>query len=448
MLKVVIIGRENVGKSTLFNKLCQKEFSIVNNQPGVTRDYVKHIARLFDIEFELTDTAGWYSNKNKKGIKLNIKENILSAIEEADLIFFVVDARASLLDEDLILAKKVRKLKKKIMLLANKAESKLVLTPKELSALGLGEAIFISAEHKLGFDEIYNRVGTITQETFINTEITEKNCEAGVSVCIIGRPNVGKSTLFNAILGFERSLVSEIAGTTRDHVIYQIKIFDTTINLIDTAGVRKKSKVHEDIEELSVNKTISAIRASDIVLLIMDSQLALEKQDLTLANLVLKYNKLLIPIINKKDLIGDITEFRKEINYLFKKRLPQIKDIDVLYTSAEKNFNPKVLFQKIIDLWDLYQTRIQTSKLNDWLTQTLKAYSLPMINNNTRLKIKYVKQSSIQSPSFLFFTNISSNFSINKNFEKFLINSLRKHFKLYGIPIKANFILSKNPFIL
>ena len=445
VFKIAIIGRENVGKSTLFNKLCQKEFSIVNNQPGITRDYIKHTAKLFDLEFELIDTAGWYLGKDKKDINYKIKDNILLIVEEADLIFFVVDAKASLSNEDLLLARKVRKLQKKVILLANKSESKQILSQNDLLKLGFGEAIFISAEHKMGFDDIYHELNPIIGKKF--DYIEEKQDKKEISISIIGRPNVGKSTFFNAILGFERSLASDVIGTTRDHIIYKMEVFDTIINLIDTPGIRRKSRVHEKIEELSVDKTISAIKASDIVLLVMDSQLALEKQDLVLANLVLKYNKLLIPIINKKDLVNNIDKFKDEVNYLIEKRLPQIKGIELLYTNAKRGFYTEMLFRKIISLWELYQIKIPTSQLNSWLNQTLKTYNMPIVKNNIRLKIKYVKQSSTHPFSFLFFTNISNEFSVNQNFEKFLINSLREKFGLHGMQIKASFISSKNPFV-
>jgi GTP-binding protein len=195
-----------------------------------------------------------------------------------------------------------------------------------------------------------------------------------------------------------------------------------------------------------VKKAMSAIRVSDVVLLVMDSQLALEKQDLILANLALKQDKLLIPIINKRDLIDNFAEFEDELNYLIKKRLPQIKDVSIIYTTAKENFNPKTLFRKVISLWKLYQTRVPTSKLNEWLSQTLSTYSLPVVKNNTKLKVKYVKQSDTQPPTFLFFINISTKLDINKNFETFLVNSLRQRFGLYGMPIKTNFVPSKNPF--
>ncbi|WPX96349.1 ribosome biogenesis GTPase Der [Candidatus Bandiella euplotis] len=452
MFKIAIIGRENVGKSTIFNKLCQKDVSIVNDSPGVTRDYITHVGKLFDLEFELVDTAGWYLGKDKNNLNVQIKNNTMAAINEVDLIFFVVDVRTYLSDEDVFFAKKIRKLNKKTILLANKAESKRVLTQDELLRLGFGEAIFIAAEHKMGFNDIYQVISPMMeqklqiQEAKDDDNLEDRPNERQISISIIGRPNVGKSTLFNEILGFERSLVSDMAGTTRDHVIYEIEMLDNKINLIDTAGVRRKGKVYEEIEELSVKKAMSAIRISDVVLLVMDSQAALEKQDLILANLALKQNKLLIPIINKQDLINNFAEFKDEISYLIKKKLPQIKDVKVLYTSAQKNFNPKLLFEWIIKLWQLYQTKIPTSKLNDWLSKTLATYSMPIVKNNTKLKVKYVKQSSIAPPTFLFFINIATQLTVNKNFEIFLTNSLRKEFGLYGIPIQINFILNKNPF--
>jgi GTP-binding protein len=466
MLKIAIIGRENVGKSTIFNKLCNKEFAIVNDQPGVTRDYITHQARLFDLEFELVDTAGWYLGKAKNELSVQIKSTTLAAIESVDFIFFIVDVKTSLSDEDLIFAKKILKLNKKTILIANKAESKRLLTQKELLRLGFGEAIFISAEHKMGFDDVYQAMLPMLDKVLLpqsvqdqgaeeveeeieeesEKEVGEQKEQEEISISIIGRPNVGKSTLFNAILGFERSLVSDVAGTTRDHVVYNLEILGNKINLIDTAGVRRRAKVHEEIEELSVKKAMSAIRVSDVVLLVMDSQLALEKQDLILANLALKQNKLLIPVINKRDLIENFAEFEDELNYLIKKRLPQIKDVSIIYTSAKKNFNPKTLFRKVIELWKLYQTRVPTSKLNEWLSQTLATYSLPIVKNNTKLKVKYVKQSDTQPPTFLFFINISTKLDVNKNFETFLVNSLRKKFGLYGMPIKTNFVPSKNPF--
>lgn len=443
MKKIAIIGRENVGKSTLFNKLCQKELSIVNNQPGVTRDYIKHIGKLFDIEFELIDTAGWYLNKNNKIIP-NVRENTKAAIEDVDIIFFVVDAKSSLSEEDLTLARSTNKAYKKVVLLANKSESNIFLSQTDLKKLGLGLGIFISAEHKLGFDEIYQLIkDDLGKDTPISSEDDDS-----LSIAIIGRPNVGKSTLFNSILGFERSLVSDVAGTTRDYLIYKITELGTQINLIDTAGVRKRAKINEKIEELSIKKTISAIKASDIVLLIMDSEEAFERQDLILANLALNHNKLLIPIINKQDLIQNITEFKDEVKYLIKKKLPQIKDILAIFISANKKINKKNLFNKVINLWNLYNTKIATPKLNSWLNDTLAAYSMPIMKNNIKLKIKYVKQHSTCPPTFVFFVNITNKMLINKNFERFLTNSLRSKFMLSGIPINIHFVGSKNPYIL
>ena len=440
MKNIVIVGRENVGKSTLFNKLCKKEISIVHNHPGITRDYIEHAAVLFDLQFTLTDTAGWYLNKNKKNID-NIRDNTYRQIEKADLVLFIVDARTQLLEEDIVLAKILKKGVKSVLLIANKSESTIFLSQKNLLTLGLGEAIFISAEHKIGFDLIYDSIAPYLQ----GAESSGK--ASRTSIAIIGRPNVGKSTLFNSILGFKRSLVSDIAGTTRDYLVYKINEHGKDINLIDTGGIRKKSKIHQNIEKMSVEKSISAISAADIVLLVMEADNVFERQDLILANLALEYKKLLIPIVNKKDLIKNLKLFKEEIEYLTQRKLPQIKDINTLLISANQGIDRKKFFRKIFNLWNSYSMKIPTSRLNSWLKESLDTYSMPTVGNNTKLKVKFVKQVSTCPPKFSFFINLTSQFSLNRNFEKFLINSLRKKFELDGIPIKIQFNKNKNPYV-
>ena len=441
--KIVIIGRENVGKSTLFNKLCNREISITNDQPSVTRDYIKYTGVIFGIKCELIDTAGWHFIK-KETLKIKIQSFIEKIINQADIIFFVVDAKTLLTDEDIEFAKIIRKTEIQTILLANKSESKIILSQRDLKNLGLGSPIFISAEHKIGFDKIHTMLSSHSSETI---SYSKEHCDS-ISIAIIGRQNVGKSTLFNAILGFERSIVSNIKGTTRDYITHRLKIHGIEINLIDTAGIRKKTKIQEKIEELSVNKTISTIRHSDIILLVMDSENVLERQDLILANLVLKNNKLLIPIINKQDLISNLLTFRQTINRLLASKLPQIKDIATVFTSSQNKVNKNYIFKHIIHLWKLYSIRIPTSKLNNWLIDTLKMYHMPITKNNVRLKIKYVKQYSCRPPTYVFFLNTISNIGISRNFKIFLLNSLRARFNLKGIPITIHFVTSKNPYII
>jgi GTP-binding protein len=442
VFKVAIIGRENVGKSTIFNTLCGRNFSIVNDTAGITRDYVKHTAKLRDLFFEIIDTAGWYLSKNKKVLSEEILDNTLVAVNEADIILFVVDAKVAISNEDLLYAKQVLKMNKKVILLANKAEGKTFLSESDLLKLGFGAGIFISAEHKRGYDDIYNVLSELISDKFEDRKIEENF----ISIAIVGRPNVGKSTLFNKILGFERSLVSDIAGTTRDHIIYKISIDNYTINLYDTAGVRKRAKIDDSVEKLSVTKSISAIKHSDIVLLILDSQSAFEKQDFTVANLALKHNKLLIPIINKKDLISNIKEYKEELDYIISKKLPFLQDNEIIYTSINNSLNVTKLFKSVFKLWEKNNSRISTGQLNTWLVKLLKNYNLPRIKDKVKLKIKYIKQSDTCPLTFSCFTNISGPLNC-VNFEKFLINSLRKDFSLEGVSIKLKFISSKNPYI-
>lgn len=442
MKKIVIVGRENVGKSTLFNNLCHKKISIVNDQAGVTRDYVKYTGEIFGITCQLTDTAGWHFTK-KERLKIKIRSFIEIIINQADIIFFVIDARTLLTNEDIMFAKMIQKTKKKTFLLANKSESKILLSQKDFKSLGFGEPILISAEHKIGFDKINNLLLNYSSQTTNHPKKTDDS----ISIAILGRQNVGKSSLFNTILGFERSLVSNIRGTTRDYITHKLSIHGIEVNLIDTAGIRKKTKIQDKVEELSVNKTLSIIKSSDIILLVMDPTHALERQDLTLANLVLKNNKLLIPVINKQDLINNPLIFQKTINNLLVNKLPQTKHIITIFTSSQEKMDKNLIFKKILYLWKLYSIKIPTSILNDWLIKTLKKYPIPISKNNVRVKIKYVKQYSSRPPTYVFFLNVINNSCISKNFKNFLLNSLRTRFNLKGIPIKMCFIASKNPYI-
>ena len=440
MKKIVIIGSENVGKSTLFNKLCQKDLSIVNNYSGLTRDYIKGIGKLYNSEFKLMDTAGWHFSNNS-AINLKIRINILLIIQESDLIFFVIDAKTPLLIENIFLIKVIKRFQKKTILLVNKSEIKDTVTDKNIFKLGIGGGVFIGAEHNLGLEYIYYAMQS-NNSGLVN--LLKKKNDA-LSLVIVGRPNVGKSTLFNSILGFERSLVSNISGTTRDYLSYETSINNQIINLIDTAGIRRKNRVIKKIEELSVYKAIDIIKISDIILLVMDPNKLLQKQDLALANLTLRYGKLLVPLVNKRDLINQVDLYQYNMRYMLEKRLSQIKNIPSLLLSAKKNFNKKFFFNKIINLWNLYNTVISTSKLNNWLRSILSLYSMPIVGN-TRLKIKYIKQNSSCPPTFAFFSNLSKNINVNKNFKNFLVNSLRKKFLLHGIPIKVYFIFHNNPF--
>ena len=441
---VTIVGRENVGKSTLFNKLAKEKSSIVLNKPGVTRDYLKRKCQLFDIEFDIIDTAGWHLRKTSFSFNQIIKKNVIAAIEEADVILFIIDGQSQICDEDLVLAQLVRKSKKRVILAANKSDKDNKLSTQEIGSLGLGQCLHISAEHKLGFEEIYNKLNEyIPSET---NQIIPEEVKKNLSIAIIGRPNVGKSTLFNRILEQERSLVSDLAGTTRDSVDHEVSILGQDITLIDTAGARRKNKIKDNIEGLSIKQTIAAIREAKITIQVMDAENIFEKQDLRISNLALENKSLFILVINKSDLIKNMKDFDDELQYLINKKLSQINDVKVIYTSFKNKFNRDEFFRPILDLWQKYDTRISTRELNDWLEDFLTKQNLPIVKGNTRLKIKYIKQSGSKPPSFTLFINISGKYQINSNLHKFLLNALKESFDLKAIPIKINFKTSSNPY--
>jgi GTP-binding protein len=443
-LCVTIVGRENVGKSTLFNKLVKEKASIVFNQPGVTRDCQKKRCQMYDIEFDIIDTAGWHLRKTDLKFNHIIKEQVISAIKEADVIMFVIDGQSRICTEDLLLAQLVRKSKKSVILIENKSERLGVVTSQEIRSLGFGKSLRISAEHKIGFESLYDRLLKVTPAPSKISPVDSQ--ENDLFLGIIGRPNVGKSTLFNRILGVNKSLVSEKAGTTRDSVSHKIHFSNNTVNLIDTAGVRRRTKVTDSIEELSIKETISIIRKANIIIQVMDSQNIFEKQDLRLSNLALTNTSLFIFVVNKSDLIKNQRAFDEELQYLVKKKLSQFSDVKVIYTSFRKNFNKEVFFNEILELWETYNTRITTGQLNTWLQELLRSKTLPIIKGNTRLKIKYMTQSATAPPIFSFFTNMSSQYKINDNLYKFLLNSLKKSFDLTSIPVKLNFRGSSNPY--
>ena len=330
------------------------------------------------------------------------------------------------------------------MLVANKAEKTMKLSNQEVCSLGFGKCLHISAEHKIGFDQLYNELNLYIPASN-NVEIhnsTNKN----LTIAIIGRPNVGKSTFFNQILGKQRSLVSEFAGTTRDSVNHEILVNNQYLTLIDTAGARRKGNVTDKVECLAVKQTIAAIKKVNIIIQVMDANNIFEKQDLRLSNLALDNKSLFIILINKIDLIKNMKDFDEELKYLINKKLSQFKDVKVIYTSFKKKFNRDDFFCSILDLWEKFNLRIPTKKLNEWLEKFLKQNSLPIVHGNTRLKIKYIKQSDNTPPNFIMFINIAGKYQVNPNFHRFILQDLKESFDLNSIPINITFKASSNPF--
>ncbi len=426
---VAIIGRPNVGKSTLFNRIIKENKAIVDDRPGVTRDRLYSIATIDDKSFILIDTGGIIVNEDEEFEK-NIKENALVAIEEADIILFLLDGKDGLTPIDKEILHILRKSGKKVFFLINKIDSeKDARNISEFYALGIEKFYLISAIHKKGlvelFIDLYNEL----------PEVEKKESENIATIIgIIGRPNTGKSSLVNKILGYERVIVSNIPGTTRDPVDTFFTYRDKNYILIDTAGIRRKSRISYRLEKYSVVKAISIIERSDIVLLMIDASEGVTDQDKRLARLIDTRGKGLIVLLNKWDLIkGKVNP-----NYLkaVEAELGFVDYAPMIKISALTGMNVNKIFNYIEKISQFQQKRIQTSKLNKFVHEIM-TFQPPPSYKGKRVKINYITQVETNPPKFIFFTNIPE--GIKESYKRFLLNRLREEFKFTGVPIKVYF---------
>ena len=426
---VAIIGRPNVGKSTLFNRIIKENKAIVDDKPGVTRDRLSSIATIDDKSFILIDTGGIVINEDEEFEK-NIKENALIAIEEADIILFILDGKDSLTPVDKEILQILRKSGKKVFFIINKIDSeKDAKNISEFYSLGIDKFYLISAIHKKGlielFIDLYNELPEVKKE-----EITNDATIIG----IIGRPNTGKSSLVNRILGYDRVIVSNIPGTTRDPVDTFFSYKDKNFILIDTAGIRRKSRISYRLEKYSVIKAISIIERSDIVLLMIDASEGVTDQDKRLARLIDTRGKGLIILLNKWDLIkGKVNP-----NYLkaIEAELGFVDYAPMLKISALTGMNVNKIFNYIEKISQFQRKRIQTSKLNKFVHEIM-TFQPPPSYKGKRVKINYITQVETNPPKFIFFTNIPE--GIKESYKRFLLNRLREEFKFTGVPVKIYF---------
>lgn len=438
--KVAIIGKPNVGKSTLFNKLCGRRLAITHDMPGITRDRKEYHAKIGKFHCVLIDTAGLETKKAE--LSKAMVAQTLAATEEADIILFMVDARYGVNEDDRTFAKQIRKLGKPILLIANKCEGKLVPDFNTLYKLGFGEPISVSAEHNLGFKEL--EAALVNAFKDIETKAVEVESNQSLKIAILGRPNAGKSTLFNKILGYDRVITSDIPGTTRDAINVTLEHEGRMIEIIDTAGLRKKQKVHENVEELSNAESINALRRAHVVALIVDASRALEKQDLSIAHVAVKEGKGVLLVINKWDLVTEKRAFKEEINYLLEKNLFEIQGVDTVYMSAKHDKDVSKLFKIAAKIEKRWSATISTGKLNSWLKGAAEAHIPPLAKNGRRIRIKYMTQTASRPPTFTLFCNIPED--LPDSYSRYLYNSLRQEFGLEGIPIRLKLKKIDNPY--
>lgn len=455
VLKVAIVGRPNVGKSTLFNRLAGKKLALVHDLPGVTRDRKETQTKLKDLKLSIIDTAG-YEEASEGKMEERMWQQTKRAIDEADVVLFLFDARAGMQAYDEHFADLVRKSKKPVLLLANKCEGKAQEQGiYEAYKLGLGDPIIFSAEHSIGFDELYLQLKDI-EEQLEKTKQSEDEKNAGdevedinelkkkpIQIAIVGRPNVGKSTLVNALLNDERMLTGPEAGLTRDAITSRWEWKGWKINLVDTAGLRKQAKVTGTIEKMSVESTLYAANMAQVVILVLDADGVLDKQDLTIARKVLDEGRALVVAVNKWD-IANKQEALQKLNDKLETSLTQAEGVPTVTISALKKRGLDKLLSAVIKVYERWNTRIPTAPLNQWFRDVQEANPAPLGKNKRRIKLKYITQAKTRPPAFYIFS--SNPEGLPDSYLRYLTNQLRESFNLRGIPIRITVRKSDNPY--
>ncbi len=462
MLKIAIIGRPNVGKSTLFNKLVGKKFAITDDYAGVTRDRKEARARLGDIDFTAIDTAGLENEIKGNALTQKMVEQTNFAVIDADLCLFVVDGREGVIAKDQHFARWLHKIGKKTVLVVNKCEnSRKDGWDNSYFGLGFGEPVGISAEHNLGFGDLYERVFVIVEKIekdledggMVRTgrdlsvqEVSndEEESAAPLQIAIIGRPNAGKSTLLNQILKQERMITSDIAGTTRDSIAIDHEYKGQKIRFIDTAGIRRKANIQENLEKLSVSDSFRALRFAQVAIVLLDANCAMDKQDMALAGEVLKEGRALIFAVNKIDIVtGDREVFMREVRKQLQQLFAEIDGACILGISAKSGYNVEKLLDYCLQTYKQWQIRITTAKLNDWL-RVAESYHGPKLYKGKETKLKYMTQIKTRPPTFALFTNNPK--AVDGEYARYLSNSLRKYFDLTLTPVRLLLKKSQNPY--
>jgi len=448
---IAIIGRPNVGKSTLFNRLVGQKLALVDDEPGVTRDRREGEARLGDLEFKVIDTAG-LDEGARGSLTARMQEQTEAAIASADALMFVIDARAGLTPNDRSFADFARRASKPVVLVANKSEGRHgEAGAMEAWALGLGEPVQVSAEHGEGLSDLYDSLRVLMPEPieepeqFDDDEVIDSGEELAkrpIRVAIVGRPNAGKSTLINHLLGEERLLTSDEAGTTRDSISVEINWQGREFRVFDTAGLRRRSRIEQKLEKLSVADALRAVRFAEVVVLMMDAQNRFEEQDLRIADLIEREGRALVIAVNKWDLMegkSNVAALRTDADHL----LPQVKGAPVVAVSGLTGEGIDRLMAAIEQAWAVWNRRVPTAALNRWFEQAVDTNPPPAVSGR-RLKLNYVTQTKARPPSFVVFCSRAD--AVPESYLRYLVNSLRSFFDLPGTPVRITLREKANPF--
>lgn len=447
---VAIIGRPNVGKSTLFNRLVGKKLALVDDQPGVTRDRRFAEGSIAQLEFQVVDTAG-LEEAHEDSLQGRMWEQTQAAIDEADVCLFLIDSRAGVIPDDHTFAKILRKTQKPVILVANKMEGK----PGEAGyydafRLGFGEPVPISAEHGQGMADLHNALVEAIGEDrafpkALSQEDEEKLSEESklLKIAVVGRPNAGKSTLINQMVGSERMLTGPEAGITRDSISVDWEWEGRTIRLYDTAGMRKKARVQEKLEKLSVSDGIRAMTFAEVVIIVLDVTKPFEKQDLQIVDLIIREGRAPVIALNKWDLIEDRQETLKELLLQAQEHISQIKGMMVVPISGQTGEGLDKLMAGVLEVHQKWNKRISTSPLNKWLDD-VQYYHPPPAVSGRRIKLKYVTQIKARPPTFMVQSSRAE--QLPESYIRYMVNSLRKEFDLDAVPIRLHMRKGDNPY--
>jgi GTPase len=434
---VAIVGRPNVGKSTLFNRLIGERKAIMDNVSGVTRDRHYGLSDWCGKSFTVIDTGGYVVGSDDI-FEAEIRRQVKLAIEEANVVLFMVDASEGITPLDEEFTRFIRKSKKPIFIVANKSDSsRKIEEATEFYALGLDAEVFpVSSQTGTGTGELLDKVVEHLEEEPSHAD--EEGDETRIPrIAIVGRPNVGKSSLLNVLLGTERSIVTNIAGTTRDAIDTEYNAYGMNLILTDTAGLRKKSALKDDIEFYSTLRSIHALEHSDVCIVMIDAERGLESQDTNILALAVKYKKGVVLAVNKWDLVEEKNaKTTKEWDDFLRKKLAPMDYFPIVYISVHEKQRIHKVLEKAIEVYQTKTTKISTSKLNDILQPEIEAYPPPAINGQY-VKIKYITQLPIKNPTFAFFCNKPK--YITENYERYLENKMRLHFGFEGVPITLIF---------